>query len=169
MRVQSSYKCQFCGEQVPTEEIVFVEEKRYHQNCAKEFLDKKELEEKICELFHLKGPGPRNYKLMNYYRKNLGLTYKGMTRTLIYFFEVKKNDKSKANEGIGIVPHVYDEAKEYYRKQAAIEKRVIGQVRKNIIENQGKENAVEVKYKERKRKNIREEIPLENLENLFKE
>lgn len=37
-------------------------------------------------------------------------SYSGILRTLKYFYEVKQNDISKSNNGIGIVPWVYQEA-----------------------------------------------------------
>ena len=37
-----------------------------------------------------------------------------MKKALVYFYEVKGNDKSKAAGGIGIIPYVYRQAYEYY-------------------------------------------------------
>ena len=44
-------------------------------------------------------------------------TYSGIRRTLEYFYDIKKNDISKANGNIGIVPWIYEEAKRYYYNQ----------------------------------------------------
>lgn len=44
-------------------------------------------------------------------------SYSGILRTLKYFYEVKQNDISKSNNGIGIVPWVYQEAYQYYYNQ----------------------------------------------------
>ena len=41
-------------------------------------------------------------------------TYKGILQALVYFYEIKGNDKSKANGSIGIVPFVYQEAFDYF-------------------------------------------------------
>ena len=41
-------------------------------------------------------------------------TYSGIYKTLQYWYEIKNNDISKANGGIGIVPYVYDQAKQYF-------------------------------------------------------
>lgn len=41
-------------------------------------------------------------------------SYSGIKKTLIYFFEIKKNSIEKSNGGIGIVPYVYQEAAQYY-------------------------------------------------------
>ena len=37
-----------------------------------------------------------------------------MLKALIYFFEVKGNSIEKANNGIGILPYIYQEAYQYY-------------------------------------------------------
>ncbi len=41
---------------------------------------------------------------------------KGIYFALRYFYGVKKGDTSKANGGIGIIPYIYDESKEYWYK-----------------------------------------------------
>ena len=46
--------------------------------------------------------------------KEQGMSYSGMLKSLIYFYEIKGNSKEKANGGIGIVPFVYKDAYNYY-------------------------------------------------------
>lgn len=41
-------------------------------------------------------------------------TYSGILKSLIYFYEIQHGDISRANQGIGIVPYVYEKAKAYY-------------------------------------------------------
>lgn len=43
-----------------------------------------------------------------------GYTASGILKTLIYWYEIKRNDISKAMGGIGIVPYVYKQALDYY-------------------------------------------------------
>ena len=43
-----------------------------------------------------------------------GYTASGILKTLIYGYEIKHNDISKAMGGIGIVPYVYKQALDYY-------------------------------------------------------
>jgi hypothetical protein len=38
-----------------------------------------------------------------------------MYYALEYWFEVRKAPIDKANQGIGIIPYIYDQAKEYYQ------------------------------------------------------
>lgn len=45
-----------------------------------------------------------------------GLSYKQMRQALEYFFIVKENPVEKSHGGIGIVPWVAEEAREYYEK-----------------------------------------------------
>ena len=53
-------------------------------------------------------------KQMNDYIKEYQYTYSGMLKALIYFYEVKGNNKNKANGGIGIIPFIYKDAYNYY-------------------------------------------------------
>ena len=57
---------------------------------------------------------PRVRKQIKEYINNYNYTYSGMLKALIYFYEIKKNDTSKANGGIGIIPYVYNDAFNYY-------------------------------------------------------
>ena len=43
-----------------------------------------------------------------------GYTASGILKTLIYWYEIKHNDISKAMGGIGIFPYVYKQALDYY-------------------------------------------------------
>ena len=55
-----------------------------------------------------------NRKQMKDFVENYHYTYSGMKKALVYFYEIKKNDISKANGGIGIIPYVYRDAYNYY-------------------------------------------------------
>ena len=57
---------------------------------------------------------PRVRKQISSYIETYNFTYSGMKKALVYFYEVKGNDKSKANGGIGIIPYVYRDAYNYY-------------------------------------------------------
>ena len=57
---------------------------------------------------------PRIRKQIKDYVEQYKYTYTGITKTLMYFFEVKKNPIEKANGGIGIVPYVYQNAYNYF-------------------------------------------------------
>lgn len=57
----------------------------------------------------------RSYSMFTNYHKK-GYTWLGMIRALEWFYIVRKNDLSKANNSIGIIPHVYDDAQKYYKR-----------------------------------------------------
>jgi hypothetical protein len=127
---------------IEKEKAVRIDEKNFHPNCAKNYIDRKELFKTVCRIFKLKAPGPRN---MTYIKKyfNDGMTYKGMNNALIYFYEIKKGNKTKANESIGIMPYIYEEAQKYFyfkekndkMRLEAAEKNSNYEVRKIILNN----------------------------------
>lgn len=125
--------CQYCKSatnKVSKDDAVRIDNKNFHPKCAKLYKDKKELCETICRIFNLKAPGPRN---MAYISKffNQGMTYRGMNYTLIYFYEIMKKSTDKANEGIGIIPYIYEEAKKYYDRDKIGEKKAEEAFEKN--------------------------------------
>lgn len=97
--------------------------RRYaHPECAliadqkktQEEKDKAELEEYIIKLLNIDYIDPKIRKQINKYTNEYKYTYSGIRKALIYFYELKNNDIEKANGGIGIVPHIYKEAYDYY-------------------------------------------------------
>ena len=57
---------------------------------------------------------PRVRKQIKQYTEEYKYTYSGIRKALFYFYEIKGNDKTKANGSIGIVPYVYKESYNYY-------------------------------------------------------
>ena len=53
-------------------------------------------------------------KQINEYHQKYGYSYDGMKKTLIYWYEIKGQSKEKANGGIGIIPFIFNDAKNYY-------------------------------------------------------
>lgn len=43
-----------------------------------------------------------------------GYTWSGMTKSLQWFYNINHGSKDKGNDGVGIIPYIYDKAKEYY-------------------------------------------------------
>jgi hypothetical protein len=110
----------FDRDKVPFKQI---SERRYaHLTCAiaaenektQAEKDKEDLENYIMELLGEEYISPRVKKQMNSYIETYNFTYSGMKKALVYFYEVKGNDKSKAKGGIGIIPYVYRDAYNYY-------------------------------------------------------
>lgn len=110
----------FDRDKVPFKQI---SERRYaHLTCAlaaeneksQAEKDKEDLEKYIMELLGEEYISPRVRKQMNSYVDEYNFTYSGMKKALVYFYEVKGNDKAKAKGGIGIIPYVYRDAYNYY-------------------------------------------------------
>ena len=110
----------FDRDKVPFKQI---SERRYaHITCAlaaeneksQAEKDKEDLEKYIKELLGEVYISPRVRKQMNGYVDEYNFTYSGMKKALVYFYEVKGNDRTKAKGGIGIIPYVYRDAYNYY-------------------------------------------------------
>ena len=53
-------------------------------------------------------------KYIKKFKDENGYSYSGMLKSLVYFYEVKKNPVDKANGSIGIIPFIYNDAYQYY-------------------------------------------------------
>lgn len=73
-----------------------------------------ELEDYIKNLLKEQYNPARVNKQIKEFKTKYNYTYSGMLKTLIWFFEIKKNSIEKANGGIGIIPYVYQDALNYY-------------------------------------------------------
>jgi hypothetical protein len=123
-------KCLYCGLEFDRDKLPYVQvtNTRYaHKEChakveANKTQDEKDysaLTDYIEKLFGIGYVSAKIAKQIRDYRVAYNYTYSGMLGTLIYWFEVKKAPIDKANNGVGIIPYVYDQAKEYYMKIAA--------------------------------------------------
>ena len=109
-------KCAFCEQQMDKDNSIRYNNKNYHEQCLYLYKEKEKLTNYICELFNLKSPGPRNYTLIKKYCNENNFTYYGMRKSLEYFYKIKGNSLDKANNSIGIIPYIYEEAKDYFYK-----------------------------------------------------
>jgi hypothetical protein len=75
-----------------------------------------------------------------------------MLKSLIYWYEVKDENIEKANHGIGIIPYIYDTARQYYYNLYLIK---LSNEDRNINDFQQKEKIVEIFSPEIQRKKIR--------------
>lgn len=124
MAAKHIVKCKYCGEQFDTniEPFVKISNRYAHEKCSQEHeanisqeeKDKQALEEYIKKLFNIKSLDGKIKKQIKDYIEKDHYTYSGIQRSLVYFFEVKQNDISKANGGIGIVGYIYQNAYNYY-------------------------------------------------------
>ena len=117
------YKCIPFYENKENFQIVTVEQKfekptkekrTYKKIMTPEEADLYELNAYICQLLWYEEVTAKIAKQIEKYHKELGFTYSGMLKSLKYHYEINKNSTVQANGGIGIIPYVYDEAKNYY-------------------------------------------------------
>lgn len=60
---------------------------------------------------------PKVKEQIQEYTQDIGLSFDDIAKVLVYWYDVKKSDPAKSGGGIGIVPHIYKEALEYYEVQ----------------------------------------------------
>ena len=86
------------------------------------------------------------YDFLN--QKGADYTAKGLYFAILYFYEIKKGDKSKANGGIGIIPYVYDESRRYWYDRENKQHGIVEQIEQQIREaNQRKQVVIAKKEK----------------------
>ncbi len=110
-------KCFECKLDVPKESAIYEGTHYFHTECFSQRKNRQEFIEYVCRLFSLKAAGPIVYTQRRSFIENNGYDDIGMLKALRYAYEVKKIKLDKANERIGIIPYVYDEAQEYFKRQ----------------------------------------------------
>ena len=78
------------------------------------------------------------------------LTAKGMYFALKYFYEIKKSDVTKSENGIGIIPHIYEDSCTYWQEREHREKGIVAAIEKQIKEA-ANQNVINVKLKKTKK------------------
>lgn len=63
-----------------------------------------------------------------------GMTAKGIYFTLRYFYEIEKGDASKCENGIGIVPHVYERGTCYWGERNQRDKGICARIEAQIMQ-----------------------------------
>lgn len=142
-------KCKYCQTVFDTnkEPYIYIESsRRYaHKECAEKYENNKTQDEKDYELLeeyikHLFGKAYLTAKVKKQikdFKKEYNYTFSGIHKTLIWWYEIKKNDLEKSAGGIGIVPYIYDDACKYYYSlylaQLANEDKNINEYKNNVI------------------------------------
>jgi len=119
--IKQKFVCQNCS--VITEEL-FVDEIIFKEGGVELIppfydVDEKGMRQQFIDYLYVLFNNKINsaaFRLMNNYRKK-GYTWLGMMRAIEWFFVVKRNSISRANHNIGIIPHIYDEAQQFYQYQ----------------------------------------------------
>jgi hypothetical protein len=78
------------------------------------------------------------------------MTAKGIYFTLKYFYEIKRGDVTKSENGIGIVPHTYEDSCSYWYEREERDKGICAAIEKQILEA-ANQNIVKVKLNKNKR------------------
>lgn len=146
-------KCPVCGLTFnrDKEPNVYYKKRYYHPACYntvdKENRDKNDLVNYICKIYNYKAPGPVINKQIKQFHDDLGYTYSGILKCLVYFYEIKNNDPKKA-VGIGIVPYIWKDAQEYYYNLYLIQQ-------KNALKEIEQNNTRTIKISKPKRSPLR--------------
>lgn len=110
--------CYYCKKKFDRDKYPFIQinTKRYaHSECAnKGEKDKKALEEYIKQLFNIDKINSKIDKQISSFVKEYGFSYSGIHRALYYHYAIKNGSIEKSNNGIGIVPYIYQEAYNYF-------------------------------------------------------
>lgn len=118
-------KCQYCENKVDKDEAYEHKKKYYHTHCFEEWQQQKvhrqELIDYICKLFRIDVPTGMILKQIKDFQTDYKYTLKGMELSLRYFHETLDNSVQQGS-GIGIIPFVYEDAKNHYIKQQSIAK-----------------------------------------------
>lgn len=118
------YKCANCGSLVDVNEATVIASKRYCLSCAqthqKEAQAYKDLIAFICDLFQIKAPSTLICTQLKRYKENEHYTYQGMQAALDYFFNLQGHS-IEGSLGIGIIPYIYDEVKDFYQERKMIQ------------------------------------------------
>lgn len=80
-----------------------------------------ELIDYICSIYNLKMPSKAMLKQIKDFHNKDGLRYQGMELALHYFHEIEGHDVLEGS-GVGIIPYVYDEARDFYIQKMENEK-----------------------------------------------
>ena len=114
--------CKYCKKRFKKSETNYIQitNSQYaHVSCAeleakREKTDAEKLDDYIMKMFGYDYVPPRAKKQINDYVQEYNYTYSGMLKALIYFYEIKGGDVEQAHDSVGILPFIYNEAKQYY-------------------------------------------------------
>ena len=118
-------KCPYCDKYFyrDMEEFVQINKTRYaHKACydrhnaelSQEERDLNVLKDFIKKLFNIDSLTEKINRQIKDYHENKKYTYSGMYKSLVWFYQIKGHPIDKANGGIGIIPYVYEDARNYY-------------------------------------------------------
>jgi hypothetical protein len=78
------------------------------------------------------------------------MTAKGMYFALKYFYEIQKNDVTKSENGIGIIPHIYEDSRNYWQERESRTAGIVAAIEQQILQA-ANQNVVKVNLKQKKK------------------
>jgi ribosomal protein L37E len=102
-----------------------------------------------------------NSQWNNFLKKNM--TAKGIYFCLRYFYEIAHGDPKKSENGIGIVPHIYDEGTSYWGERNQRNKGICARIEAQIKQMEEQKKNVVVVHRKRQPKKNKREIDLSTL------
>lgn len=144
----------------------------YHIACYEDFAKKKNAAKK-CDILLDAGEDFWKAAVCDYLTKDLktsvnwakfesqwknflkkGLTAKGIYFTLRYFYEVEKGDLQKGENGIGIVPYIYDRGTRYWGERNQRDKGICERIEEQVKQMREREIRVIKQTRKTKKKPI---------------
>lgn len=165
--------CRWCGEKFDTEKVEWTMPSRnqyYHTECwkmkqepgsirpnAEKDNASDEWRKVIFDFITRDLKGECNYARINqqlneYKKKNPDWTYKGMFFALKWFYEIKHNSWDKSNGGVGILPYIYYDGTEYWRKRENAEKGIVKAIEQQIKERENRQTITVQRTEQKKPK-----------------
>lgn len=137
MAKKAKVKCPQCGEMMNREGKIPVKSRFYHPECLEDLRKQNaegtksvnlssneneyaELISYICERYDIPRPTGMILKQIKTYKEDFGYRYKGMELALRFFYDLEENHV-RDDAGVGIIPYVYDRAKNFYARRIELQ------------------------------------------------
>lgn len=137
--------CPYCNQEIgKSQPQKTYKNKHYHSLCYKKMCEElfdnatknldsqQELYNYICKLFNLSELSPFLSAQLKKFENEYNMTYDGMWYSLKYYFEILGNPIDK-RRGVGIVPYVYDEARNFYNKKVKLTNQKVPSKPKDLV------------------------------------
>lgn len=83
-----------------------------------------------------------------------GFRAKGIFFCIKYFYEVKNGDRTKAEGGIGIIPHIYEDGRQYWIEREKRDKGICARIEEQIRQAHSREVVIVQKKEIKQKKEI---------------
>ena len=167
MKKSRKVKCPECETFNHKEETIYHQKRYYckicYNNKTKESQHYKDLISYICNLYEIEAPSGFILVQIKKFKEQFNYTYKGIELTLEYFYEIKTNNTPEAGQGLGIIPYVYEEAKQFFVDRKDIVKNIQGI---DLQEVTNKTKVIHIKKSDRAKEDDYKDIAIINISEL---